>query len=276
MEILRHLQHTLPPFAFEAIKLTMGLILLMVLFPILEKILSLHRQKTFRKGFATDLAYYYISSLFTPRILVIPLSTIAWGVHHLFPTQLYQWTASLPLPIRFGAALIVGEVGFYWGHRCMHKIPYLWRFHAVHHSAEQLDWLVNTRAHPLDMVIIRLFGLIPIYLLGLAQPMVNQVDLVPLVMALVSNLWGYFIHSNVNFRLGLLETLIATPAFHHWHHTNDEPQFVNKNYAALFPWMDKLFGTYYLPKTHRPKRYGINEAMTPNIILQLLYPFFGK
>jgi sterol desaturase/sphingolipid hydroxylase (fatty acid hydroxylase superfamily) len=272
METLRYLQQTLPPFAFELIKLSLGLTLLGAIFLPLEKLFSLHPQKTFRKGFVTDLAYYFISSL-APRLLIVPMSVIALGLHYFYPIALHQWMASLPLTVRFGTALIVAEIGFYWGHRCVHHVPCLWRFHAVHHSAEQMDWLVNTRAHPVDMLFIRLCGYVPLYLLGLAQPMGNQVDMVPILVTLIGSMWGYFIHANVRWRFSFFEHLVATPAFHHWHHTNDGAQFVNKNYAALFPWMDILFGSFYLPRVERPTKYGANEKLPQNLILQLVKPF---
>ena len=65
---------------------------------------------------------------------------------------------------------MAGEIGYYWGHRWSHEIPFLWRFHSIHHSAEEIDFLVNTRAHPFDMVFGRFCGLVPMYVLGLGGP----------------------------------------------------------------------------------------------------------
>jgi sterol desaturase/sphingolipid hydroxylase (fatty acid hydroxylase superfamily) len=176
----------------------------------------------------------------------------------------------MPLPLRFIAAIIVGECGAYWGHRWSHELPLLWRFHAIHHSAEAMDWLVNTRAHPLDLVFTRLCGLIPIYVLGLAQPTGNTFDMVPVLYALVGTVWSFFIHANLRWRFGWLERLVSTPAFHHWHHTKEGA--INKNYAAIFPWVDQLFGTLHLPQKQWPLNYGIEEPMAPSLTGQLLYP----
>jgi sterol desaturase/sphingolipid hydroxylase (fatty acid hydroxylase superfamily) len=244
----------------------------MAIFIPLERLCALHPQKIFRKEFLTDLGYYFLNSLLPKLLLILPLSIIAWGLHQSMPSGLYSWVASMPLWMRFAAAMIVGDFGSYWGHRWMHEVPVLWRFHAIHHSAEEIDWLVNTRAHPLDMVFTRLCGLVPMYVLGLAQPTGNTVDLVPLLYVLVGTLWSFFIHANVCWRFGWLEWLVSTPAFHHWHHTKDGPEYVNKNYAAILPWVDKLFGTLYLPKKQWPRQYGIDAPMAPTLAGQLLHP----
>lgn len=276
METLRHLQQHLPQFATDVVRLCVWLVLLMIVFVPLERLCARHPQKVFRKAFLTDLGYYFLNSLLVKLLLILPLSTIALGLHHFMPGGLYSWAADMPLWTRFTAALIVGEFGSYWGHRWMHEIPVLWRFHSIHHSAEEMDWLVNTRAHPLDMTFTRFCGFIPIYALGLAQPTGNKVDWVPLMYALVGTVWSFFIHSNVRWRFGWLEWFVSTPGFHHWHHTKDGPQYIDKNYAAIFPWVDKLFGTFYLPKKRWPMKYGIDTPMAAGLAGQLLQPFVQR
>jgi sterol desaturase/sphingolipid hydroxylase (fatty acid hydroxylase superfamily) len=135
---------------------------------------------------------------------------------------------------------------------------------------------VNTRAHPVDMVFTRLCGLVPLYVLGLGAPARGSSGLIPVLIILVGTLWGFFIHANVRWRFGPLEWLVATPAFHHWHHTNDGPDVINKNYSPMLPWIDRLFGTLYLPKDRQPERYGIDEPMSGMLLGQLIDPFLPR
>ena len=257
------MQNYLQSFVLDVFRLCIWLVLLMVIFVPLETFFSQNRQKVFRRGFIADLGYYFLNNLLPKLLLILPMSIIARGVHHLHSSGLYSWLVDMPMLTRFILAIIIGEFGTYWGHRWCHEIPLLWNFHSIHHSAEEIDWLVNSRAHPLDIFFTRLCGLIPIYLLGLAQPMGKTVDLVPLLYAVFGTIWSFFIHANICWRFGWLEKLVSTPAFHHWHHTNDGEEYINKNYAAIFPWVDKLFGTYYLPKKRWPSKYGITPAI-PN------------
>lgn len=272
METFQQLQY-LPPFALDIIRLCIWLVLLVVIFVPLERLFAQKQQKIFRKGFLTDLGYYFISSLLPTHILAVPMAALAWGLHYFVPFGLHQWVGGLPTWERFIGALIIGEFGTYWGHRWMHQVPLLWRFHAIHHSAEQIDWLVNTRAHPVDMIFTRLCGFIPMYVFGLVQPIGNTVDLVPLLVMIVGITWGFFIHANLSWRFGWLEWFISTPAFHHWHHTNDEQTLLNKNFSAMIPWVDKIFGTFYLPKNQLPEKYGIDGPMAATLYGQLLQPF---
>jgi sterol desaturase/sphingolipid hydroxylase (fatty acid hydroxylase superfamily) len=272
MEAIKLLQANAPGIVVDAARVLIWLALLLVVFVPLERFFALRKQKTFRKHLAVDLGYYFINSLLPKLVLIVLLSKVASVFIHYGPSAFYAAVAELPVALRFGAALVVGEISAYWGHRLMHENAYLWRFHAIHHSAEELDWVVNTRAHPIDILLTRFCGLLPLYALGLAQP-TGLNDSVATGYALFGTIWSFLIHANLNWRFGKLETFISTPAFHHWHHTNDGREFADKNYSALFPWVDRMFGTLYLPK-HWPSKYGIGSPiMSPSLLGQLLQPF---
>jgi len=256
-------------FLVELARLCAWLLLLALTFLPIERLFALHPQKFFRKALFQDLGYYFISGLVPGFLLTVPLSMLAFGVHALVPQTLQAAVASRPLWQRVVAGVVVGEIGFYWGHRWTHEIPVLWRFHSIHHSAEHVYFLTSARAHPIDSVFTRLCGLIPAYVLGVASPLTPTGSLVPAVIVLVATIWGFFIHSNVRWRLGPLEHLIATPAFHHWHHTLAQPR--DRNYASMLPWMDRIFGTYYLP-AHWPSAYGTDDNLPDSLGGQLAYP----
>ena len=262
MHLLQQLPENAAAILWQACRLGIWLILLTVLFVPLERCFPRNKQPVVRKNLAQDVFFYFLNNLVPKLVLIVPLTICAKLVHHYLPSAWYETVAHSPFWLRGAAGMLVGEIGAYWGHRWSHEIPFLWRFHAVHHQAEEMDWLVHTRAHPADIVFTRLCALVPMYLLGLAQPAAREVDLVPMVATIVATVWGFLIHANVNWRLGKLESWIASPAFHHWHHTNDGPQLINKNYAPMLPWIDRWFGTHYLPATW-PTSYGVLPDTSP-------------
>ena len=251
-------------------RLGVWLALLSLIFIPLERLFALRPGKVWRAGVVTDLAYYFMNALLPNLMLIAPLTLLAWVLHRLMPGGYLAAVAQLPGWARLAATLLVGELGFYWGHRWSHEIPFLWRFHAVHHSPDHVDWLVNTRAHPIDMVFTRLCGLMPVYVLGLTRSGHGSAELGPVLLVLLGTVWGFFIHANVRWRFGPLEWLVATPAFHHWHHTNDANR--DRNYATLLPVFDRLFGTLHLPARQWPPVYGIDAAMPRGLAGQLLHP----
>lgn len=263
--LLRHILGVL----VDAGRLAIWLVLLVAIFVPLERLCAVRPAKIFRKQVGVDLAWYFINSIVPAAILSTPLALLARALHGIDPGGFYSMVAAWPLWVKLILMLVVNDVGAYWGHRAEHAVPLLWRFHAVHHSAEELDWLVNTRAHPFDMVFTRLSGLAPVYLLGLAQTTGARIDPAVAIVTIFGTLWTFFIHANIRVRLGPLEWVISSPAFHHWHHTNDEHR--DRNFAFVFPLIDRLFGTAWLPKEW-PTAYGIDEKMPESLPGQFFEP----
>lgn len=254
--------------AIAVFRLAAWLAIMAAVFVPLERLFAAQPAKILRKGMATDLTYFFLNGLMTSTFLSIPVAALAWTVHQTIPESFLIWSRELPFGARAAIAFFAGEVGYYCGHRLSHEIPFLWRFHAIHHSAEHVDFMVNSRAHPVDMTFGRFCSIVPIYVLGLGGPGAASESGIPVLVTLVAMAWGFFIHANLRLRLGPLEWLISTPAFHHWHHTLTP---INKNYSSTLPWLDRLFGTHYLPKEF-PTAYGIKAKMPEGILDQLAYP----
>ncbi len=251
--------------------LSTWLVLLAVIFLPLEWLFAVHPRRVFSRKLAGDIGFYFISGLVPALLLAPPLTLAAMGAHALMPWRVLHFTATMPIWARALGALLVSEIGFYWGHRWAHQIPLLWKFHAVHHDPREVYFLVSARAHPVDSVFIRLCGLVPVYVLGLATPLTAEGGAVSAVLVLLFIVWGFLIHANIRWRFGPLEWLVSTPAFHHWHHTLSGPR--DRNFASLLPVMDWVFGTFHLPRREWPKDYGIDTPLPGSVAAQLAHPF---
>lgn len=266
----------LPPFLADTVRYANGLVLLALLLVPLERAFALRPAP--RRGpreHGARVAWYFLTSLLPGRLLALPLFALAWIAALCVPEGLRTGVAAWPAPLRFAAALVVAELGAYLGHRAMHAHPRLWRFHAVHHATEHLDWLANARAHPVDLVFTRFCSLAPLVLLGLAQPASPRADWIPLAVVLAASSWGYVIHANVRWRWRWLAPFVVTPAFHHAHHAREPSSAGHRhgNYAALLPVMDRVFGTLRLDASPWPEAYGIDEPMPADVAGQLVEPF---
>ena len=140
------------------------------------------------------------------------------------PQSLVTAVQSQPLWLQVVEVIISADIGFYLAHRAFHAVPLLWRFHAVHHSIEELDWLAAFRVHPVDQILTKSASFLPIAVFGFSDGAV-------LVFALIYKWHSVAIHSNSRIGLGPLKWIFASPQFHHWHHAN-EPAAIDKNSSA--------------------------------------------
>ncbi len=165
-------------------------------------------------------------------------------------------------------ALILGDLCVYWFHRACHAWEPLWRFHAVHHSAEHLDWIAAHREHPVDGIFTAFAANIPAFAMGF------RVDTIAAIVAF-RGVWAIFIHSNVNLPVGPLRYFLGAPELHHWHHAKVER--TAHNFANLAPWLDVVFGTYHRPQPREEEAYalGITEPMPRGYVGQLVHPFIA-
>jgi len=232
-------------------------VLMACFFVPLELVFNLRSSEFPRRHFWADIGFFFLNSIVPAMLVVALVSCLVFLVKPLYSIGLFAWVGALPLWLKFPLAIVVGDVGAYWGHRWSHEVPFLWYFHKLHHEAEHIDWLVTNRAHPFDTAFMKFSGLVLIYLCGFAHGSLGQGTLLMSVYALVVTTWAFLVHANVNLRFGVFEQWLASPAFHHWHHSNESPESVDKNYAAIFPWIDRVFGTYYLPSRRWPSSCGL-------------------
>ncbi|MEZ5230084.1 MAG: sterol desaturase family protein [Acidimicrobiales bacterium] len=232
-----------------------------------EKLFPRHPgQRLRRPQLAGDVAFALASPLLNivgiAVAVVIGVVTLAW-VPGLLIRPL---VALIPVAVAPFVGIALFDLAIYWVHRWSHEVPFLWRFHAIHHSTEHLDWISGFRNHPFDGALVAP----PFFFLlaaGFSAEFTGALAVVQIVL-------GIFLHANVKWRLRPLHRIVITPEFHHWHHTND-PEAIHSNYSVFLPMWDQLFGTYFMPKGRRPKRYGVDEYVPQGMVAQLLHPFRG-
>jgi lathosterol oxidase len=225
------------------------LVLALVFIPIERLFARLPAQPILRAGWQTDLAHFAVSHLLVQVTALLTLAPaaifFAWAAH----PGLQQAVRGQPLILQFVEIVIVADLAEYVVHRLFHRVPWLWRFHEIHHSARAMDWLASSRLHLVDIVITRGLSFIPLYVLGFSPPAIYA-------YLLFVSFHAVFIHTNVRWRLRPLERLVVTPRFHHWHHAA-APEAVDRNFAIHLPVIDRLFGTAYFPDGRWPEAYGL-------------------
>ncbi len=257
---------TLFQFALMALSVGVAFLALCVVFRPLEMVFPARKEQKFlRPEWWLDLFFFLGQYLVFTALVVWVLNTWGGWLQGVIPSGFHEAVRNQPLWLQAVEVIFLSDFFVYWGHRLQHKVPFLWRFHAVHHSAEHLDWLAAHREHPVDSIYT--IGLInlPIFLLAFPTHVIAG-------LIAFRGVWAIFIHSNVRLPIGPLRWFIGAPELHHWHHDRARDA---GNYANISPLMDLLFGTYRCPE-HEPEAFGIHEPIPRTYWGQLIYPMLPR
>lgn len=175
----------------------------------------------------------------------------------------------------FVILMLVMEFINYWLHRAFHRIPMMWRIHAVHHSDLEMDATTSHRHHPLE-VIINSGVIIPILILLGPDPWSL------LIYNILRVVIATFTHGNFSLSPGvdrLLRLFVVTPDFHRLHHSAEQ-RHTDSNYSAILPWYDYLFrtATYRPREEQRAMAMGLEQFGDPSFsrLDQMLWLPFSK
>ncbi len=235
-------------------------------------------QPLFHKGMAANALYWFCAGplIYAPMGKLIGNAVasllILTGVYSLYTIHHVRDglppVADLPVVLQAFIILLVMDCIQYWTHRMFHTMKF-WKFHAIHHSPVNVDWLTAVRFHPVNLIIHSTCVYAIVFFIGFSPEAWA-------VLAPFNAIYSPLVHANLNWTYGPFRYLLASPVFHRWHHTHIN-EGGNKNFAPTFPFLDILFGTYYDPRDARPTVFGTpHDPISENILDQLAYPFRKK
>jgi sterol desaturase/sphingolipid hydroxylase (fatty acid hydroxylase superfamily) len=217
----------------------------------------------FSRSIGLDLGYCVLGLLYAG---VGPLAAAALSATPAGPA-LQRLTGAelqrLPTLAQLAILLVATDLAQYGLHRALHGRR-LWPFHAVHHSAQDVNWTTTFRSHPVNYLVLNAS-------LGLLAKALGFSELTLLVAAPIFFFSGALTHANLNWTFGPLRYVIASPVFHRWHHSADAACQA-KNFAPMFPLWDLMFGTFYMPSGRRPEAFGAADV-PEGLLGQLVHPF---
>ncbi|MDG1905711.1 MAG: sterol desaturase family protein [Arenicella sp.] len=240
-----------------------------IVIPVLERRLPFRQDWSHSDGdVGTDWLHMIIANgivvnLEKPILVAVFVGATAW-LAATFGSGL--WPDTWPLLAQLLLMLLIAEFGRYWVHFAAHKIPWLWRLHAIHHSPNRLYFLNAGRFHPLEKVIFQLPEVVPFILLG------TNIETIALY-ATFNAIHGFFQHSNIQQRLGWLNYVFSLPELHRWHHSKNIEES-DRNFGNNLIIWDLVFGTYFNPKNREVDDIGLLNTDYPKGYLgQLKAPF---
>lgn len=245
----------------------LDMLLMTLIFSPIEVLWPAYReQSVFRKEWLLDIGYFLSTHLpiqVTSFLILLPATELT---EYLGVPAILAAMDHLPWIVQVLLAIFVADLCEYAIHRLFHTVPWLWRFHAIHHSSKALDWIAGSRSHLVDDVVVRAFMLVPMMFI-----FPHDIIVAYLFFVTIHATWC---HCNFGPTLRWLEPFLIQPRYHHWHHTSQK-EALDRNFAIHFPFIDRMFGTHYLPADGAwPHTYGLYKEDFPGgFWAQFIYPF---
>ena len=236
-------------------------------------------QSIFRRDFALDGFYMFFNYFLFSLIGFAGLSMLAvngfnhflgwFGIHNLVAIQLGKFPVWGQLLVLF----VVKDFVQWWGHRILHRVPWLWEFHKVHHSVKEMGFAAHLRFHWMETVFYRLLTYVPLAMLGFSTTDFFIVDA-------FSTFIGHWNHANFRIPIGPLKYILNNPNMHMWHHSKSLPKEhrYGVNFGLTLSIWDYIFGTAYIPYSGRAIELGFphDEDFPQHFTSQELYPWTWK
>jgi len=243
---------------------------------ILERIWPWRKQQRMaRRQFGQDLAWLFLNGHYA-GVLVASVAAFlfAWALPVIDKAKAWNLIAGEPLAVQFVVFFLVKDFLEWTIHNLLHRVPWLWEFHKVHHSIEELDWIGNFRFHWMEVVVYQSLTYLPLVVLGVDGRVI-------LAIAVVATLIGHLNHSNIDISWGPLRYVLNSPRMHVWHHDRAWPadRRYGVNFAVCLSAWDWIFGTAYWPTREQspgqqPDRLGFagDERFPRSLVGRFFYP----
>ena len=237
------------------------LALLSLAFVVAERLRPRQQRPWLRRGIGTDLTYLMFNAHFLGLLATALGAGLAVRVDAVLPW--HGLASAWHTGVQFAVALLGVDLFHWCVHNLLHRVPFLWRFHQVHHSIEDMDWIGSFRFHWVEGLFYKAMTYPVLAVLGFAPEVL-------MALAVVGTAVGHFNHSNLAVSLGPLRYVLNSPQMHVWHHaTPDEAPLCN--FGITLSLWDWLFGTAWLPETD-PRRIGLEAPIARTFLGQLLHP----
>lgn len=234
-------------------------------------------QKIIRKDFWLDTFYMFFNYFFFNLLIYAALSNTTELLFKNGMTALGLSSgplvsfAYMPLWLQFVVFFLIYDFVQWCVHNALHRFPFLWRFHRVHHSVEEMGFAAHLRYHFMENIVYRLA--LYVFLSYLFEFKLEHTFWLYAATTLI----GHLNHANIRLDYGPLKYLLNSPKMHIWHHAKDLPDSHPKgmNFGLTLSIWDYLFGTNYEPFDGRDIALGFEdvENFPSNFIDQQLEAF---